>query len=66
MVSLEDAPRTERLRTQLEGLDYWLEELSQSIDCSSDELSFVLLGNKADVTEGSKECPTEQLLFQWI
>lgn len=49
VVSLEDAPDTARVRSQLESLDYWLEELNESSDCADDQMAFVLIANKADV-----------------
>ena len=36
VVSLENAPDTERLTKQLASLDYWLEQLNESIECSDD------------------------------
>ena len=49
VVSLENAPDTERLTKQLANLDYWIEQLNESIECSDDQIAFILLGNKSDV-----------------
>ena len=49
VVSLENAPDTERLTKQLTNLDYWIEQLNESIECSDDQMAFILLGNKSDV-----------------
>lgn len=66
VVSLEDAPATERLQAQLRSLEFWLNEMSESSQCRDEEMSFILIGNKADRAKASrKACPCDTLLRDW-
>ena len=60
VVSLEDCPSTWRIIEQLKGLDYWIKELNNSSEIS-EKLSFIILGNKADLAE-EKNSPCDALI----
>ena len=51
------------MTAQLEGLDYWIEELNNSSEIN-EKLSFVLLGNKADLAE-SENTTCDDLIREW-
>ena len=54
VVSLEEAPDTTRVLSQLESLEYWISQMSESNSCADEQIAFVLIGNKADLsTDGS-------------
>ena len=65
VVSLEEAPDTEKLKKQLASLEYWMKELSEASACTDEQMTFILIGNKSDATSNEKDCPCDKLLRQW-
>ena len=63
VVSLEDSPSTQRVKEYLKGLDYWMDELNNSSEIS-EKLSFIILGNKADL-DSSNYSPCDELIKSW-
>ena len=70
MVSLENSHDQERMKKQLSNLDYWMEELSMSIDPTQDGdggPAFILLGNKADLINDdvAQQQKADQMISDW-
>ena len=63
VISLEDSPSTWRVLEQLKGLDYWMKELSNSNEIN-EKLSFIILGNKADLAV-TENCPCDVYIRKW-
>ena len=58
VVSLQDSPAIWRVLQQLKGLKYWMEELNNSSEIN-ENLSFIILGNKADLADPN-DCPCDE------
>ena len=61
VISLEDSAKS--VTEQLKGIDYWIEELNNSSEIT-DKLTFIILGNKADLMKGDSSCSDEKIR-QW-
>ena len=63
VISLAESPADPTVAEQLKGLDYWIEELNNSSEIN-EKLSFVLLGNKADLA-GAEDTTSDELIRNW-
>ena len=63
VISLAESPEEQTVAEQLKGLDYWIEELNNSSEIN-EKLSFILLGNKADLTD-AQDTTNDELIRHW-